>query len=44
MEHGLVPFYWDNGDEDTNGFAIFDRETGEVLYPGLLNAIMTATE
>ncbi len=40
IDHGLVPFYWDNGDDGNNGFALFDRETGEVLYPDLLNAIV----
>ena len=44
LEHGLVPFYWDNGDEGANGFAIFDRETGEVLYPDLLNAIVNTED
>ncbi|MDT0685412.1 cellulase family glycosylhydrolase [Autumnicola psychrophila] len=44
MEHGLVPFYWDNGDDNANGFALFDRETGEVLYPDLLDAIIPGEE
>ncbi|MDT0645579.1 cellulase family glycosylhydrolase [Zunongwangia sp. F260] len=44
MEHGLVPFYWDNGDEDANGFALFDRENGEVLYPELLDSILNPEE
>ncbi|WP_029034432.1 cellulase family glycosylhydrolase [Salinimicrobium terrae] len=43
LEHGLVPVYWDNGDVDDLGFALFDRSTGEVLYPGLLDVLM-ATE
>ncbi|MCY2687527.1 cellulase family glycosylhydrolase [Salinimicrobium sp. TH3] len=44
LEHGLVPIYWDNGDVNDLGFALFDRNTGETLYPGLLNAIMDTEE
>lgn len=44
IEHGLAPFYWDNGDENAHGFAIFDRETGDVLYPDLLDAIVNAED
>ncbi len=43
-EHGLVPFYWDNGDIDNLGFGIFNRNTGAVVHPDILEAIMTAVE
>ena len=36
---GLVPFYWDNGDQGQNGFAIFNRSTGEILYPEMVEAL-----
>lgn len=39
--HGLVPIYWDNGDPDLEGtFAIFDRNTYDVVYPGILAAVL----
>ncbi|WZL90408.1 cellulase family glycosylhydrolase [Salinimicrobium sp. 3283s] len=41
LEHGIVPIYWDNGNEDDLGFAIFDRETGAVLYPNLIDALIS---
>ncbi len=39
-EHGLVPFYWDNGYSGNYGFAIFDRSTGKQIYPELIDAIV----
>lgn len=40
-QRGIVPVYWDNGVFNRKeGFAIFDRATGEVLDAGLLKAIM----
>lgn len=36
---GLVPFYWDNGHAGDYGFALFDRNTGEQIYPDLIKAI-----
>jgi endoglucanase len=44
LEHGLVPVYWDNGDIDDLGFALFERNTGETLYPGVLEALMATEE
>ncbi len=39
--NGLKTFYWDNGVQpgQTNGFAIFDRNTGAVIDQGVLDAI-----
>lgn len=37
--NGLVPFYWDNGFGGNHGFALFDRNTGDQLYPELIQAI-----
>jgi endoglucanase len=40
LENGLVPVYWDNGSDGNNGFTLFDRNSGEVIDQGALNAIM----
>ena len=40
LRYGLVPFYWDNGYAGNHGFALFDRATGEVLFPDLLESIV----
>jgi endoglucanase len=37
-EHGLVPFYWDNGYAGDYGSALFDRNAGSQLYPNLIKA------
>ena len=42
LEHGLVPVYWDNGDVDDLGFALFDRNSGAVIHSDILEAIMAA--
>lgn len=39
-ERGLVPFYWDNGFDGNYGFALFDRNTGSVLYPDLVEGLI----
>ncbi|MFC2138725.1 cellulase family glycosylhydrolase [Bacteroidota bacterium] len=44
IDHGLVPFYWDNGYTGNRGFGIFNRETGEQVYPNIINAIASAVE
>ena len=44
---GAVPVYWDNGWSGDNGFALFDRTTGDVLHQNLVEAMVraaTATE
>jgi endoglucanase len=38
--HGLVPVYWDNGFIGNHTMALFNRTTGEVLYPDILEAIL----
>ena len=42
VDHGLVPFYWDNGYTGNRGFGIFNRTTGEQVYPNIINAIVNA--
>lgn len=39
LEHGLVPFYWDNGYTGKHGMGLFDRKTGKQVYPELIKAI-----
>jgi endoglucanase len=39
INHGHVPFYWDNGYTGNHAFGLFKRETGEKAYPGLIKAI-----
>lgn len=42
--HGLVPFYWDNGYIGNYGFGLFDRNTGEQVYPEIIDAIVNAAQ
>ncbi len=44
VDHGLVPFYWDNGFTGNNGFGLFDRSTGDEVYPEIIDAITDALE
>lgn len=43
-EHGLVPFYWDNGDTGNHGLGLFDRSSGKIVYPQIVDTIMNAAE
>jgi hypothetical protein len=45
VERGLVPVYWDNGGQNSGGenFGLFDRRSGKVLHPALLEAMIRAT-
>lgn len=38
--HGIVPVYWDNGFIGNHTMALFNRNTGAILYPDVLEAIM----
>lgn len=40
IANGLVPIYWDNGWAGNNGFALFNRQTGEVVDDQALQAIL----
>ena len=33
VSHGLVPMYWDNGKSMNHQFGLFNRATGQVVYP-----------
>jgi endoglucanase len=39
-DNDIKTFYWDNGVSGTNGFALFNRNTGAVIDQGALDAIM----
>lgn len=46
VDRGIVPIYWDNGGEGSGGekFGLFNRRTGEVLHPKILEAMMRAAK
>jgi endoglucanase len=44
VDHGLVPFYWDAGYFGNYGSALFNRQTGEVVEPALVEAIVSALD
>jgi endoglucanase len=39
VDHGLIPFYWDNGSTGDKGTGIFDRSTGAAAYRDIIEAI-----
>ena len=41
-ENGAVPVYWDNGAKGKGGCRLFDRKTGKVDYPTLIEAMQRA--
>lgn len=44
LENGIVPVYWDNGPMGNNSSGLFNRNTGAVVDPGAVNAIVSALE
>ncbi|MFO8002150.1 MAG: cellulase family glycosylhydrolase [Marinilabilia sp.] len=40
VNNGITPFYWDNGHDGDEGFALFDRSSGEVVDEPALSALM----
>jgi endoglucanase len=46
VERGIVPVYWDNGSQESGAeaFGLFNRNTNEVLYPNILEAMMRAAD
>ena len=46
VERGILPVYWDNGGHNDGGesFALFDRSSGQVLHPELLQAMRRAAD
>ena len=41
---GLVPIWWDNGGSGTQSFGLFNRSTGAVIQPDVVNAIMAGVK
>ncbi len=41
---GLVPVYWDNGVTGNHSCGLFNRTTGEPVYPALIKAIVNAVK
>ncbi len=41
---GLVPIYWDNGYTANGGMGLFDRYTGNQVYPTIISTIVNAAK
>src|SRR4029077_8367489 len=41
---GLVPIWWDNGGSGSGSYALFDRNSGAVTQPEIVNGIMTGVQ
>ncbi len=41
-QHGLVPYYWDNGATGNNSLGLFNRATGAQVYPAIVQSIIDA--
>ena len=39
LQRGMVPMVWDNGVTGARGMGLFDRASGHVVHPGLLQAL-----
>jgi len=44
IDHGLVPFIWDNGYTGLHGMGLFNRSTGEQVYPDIVEAVTSAAD
>jgi endoglucanase len=44
LAHQIVPVYWDNGVTGNHSMGLFNRATGEQVYPELIEAITNAAE
>lgn len=42
VAHGMVPIYWDNGFTGDGGMGLFDRNTGNQVYPGIIDVLAGA--
>ncbi len=42
VDRGLVPVYWDAGYTGNHGTGLFNRNTGEQVYPDIIRAIIKA--
>jgi endoglucanase len=46
VDRGIVPVYWDNGGQNSGAenFGLFDRSSGKVLHPKMLEAMIRAAQ
>lgn len=42
VAHGMVPVYWDNGYTGDAGMGLFDRNTGNQVYPNIIDVLVGA--
>lgn len=42
--NGLIPFYWDNGVLENNGFGLFNRNTATAVHQDAVDAIMAGAQ
>ena len=42
--HGLIPFYWDNGNTGDNNMGIFNRTNGAKVYPDIIKALVDTND
>ncbi|MBN1697246.1 MAG: cellulase family glycosylhydrolase [Spirochaetales bacterium] len=40
----IVPIYWDNGVTGDTGLGLFDRNSGAIVYPNIVNAIVNSVD
>lgn len=44
VRYGMIPVYWDNGWSGNNGFALFNRNNGEIVDQGALDALIEGSK
>ncbi|WP_232305568.1 glycoside hydrolase family 5 protein [Gilvimarinus polysaccharolyticus] len=44
ITHQIAPVYWDNGGTDNGSMGLFNRDSGEQVYPELIQAITHSTQ
>ena len=42
VAHSMVPVYWDNGGTGNNSMGVFDRNTGNQVYPAVIQAVVNS--
>ena len=43
IDHQMVPIYWDNGATGNGTMGVFDRNTGNQVFPNVIQALVKAT-
>ena len=44
FSRGVVPMYWDAGSTANNGSGLFNRATGQQVYPAIISALVNAAK